>query len=385
MSLRVIHVVRSLRAETGGLAAAVRHIVATQRASGDEVTIVSLDPADAGEAGVVVVGERSHGYGYAADLAPWLRAHAGGCDAVCVHGLWQYPGLGTWRALRGSGTPYIVYCHGMLDVWFKRAHPLKHLKKWLYWPWAEYRVLRDAAAVCFTAEEERRRARESFWLYRARERIVSLGIESPPAEARRQLDAFGAAAPLLRDRRFLLFLGRVHPKKGVDLLIEGYAEAWRGRGDAPLLAVAGPGGDEAYAQRLRAEAERRGIASKVVWLPMLSGDVKWGALRACEAFALISHQENFGVAVVEALACGKPVLISDQIAIHREIAADGAGIVETDTAAGAGAALARWRDCAAAERRAMAEAAEACFRQRFEIGRATESLRALIREVGGRA
>src|SRR5262249_24621381 len=80
------------------------------------------------------------------------------------------------------------FTHGMLDPWFKRRYPLKHLKKWLYWPWAEYRVLRDARAVLFTCEDERRLASRSFWLYRAHERVVGYGIAPPGGgpEAERQ-------------------------------------------------------------------------------------------------------------------------------------------------------------------------------------------------------
>ena len=384
MNLRILHTVRSLRADTGGVAAAVRSLVKAQAAAGQAVQVLSLDPTDPAQtegAAVVRLGRAADGYGWSRGCVPWLRGHRRDFDAVVVHGLWQYQGLAAWRALAGTGTPYVVYCHGMLDPWFKRAHPLKHAKKWLYWPWAEYRVLRDAAAVCFTAEEERRRARESFWLSRARERIAPLGIETPPDDAGRQREAFFSAHPALRGKNFTLFLGRVHPKKAVELLLGGHAEAWRGRPDAPALAVAGPVGDEGYAQWLRAEAERLGIAGQVTWLPMLAGEVKWGALRACEAFALFSHQENFGVAVVEALACGKPVLISDQVAIHREIAGDGAGFVAPDTAVGAEEALRRWRDSDAAARAAMGAAAAACFRRRYEIGRAAEALAAVIVEA----
>ena len=100
-------------------------------------------------------------------------------DAVIVHGLWQYSSFGVWRALAGTDTPYFVFPHGMLDPWFKRTYPAKHFKKLLYWPWAEYRVLRDAAAVLFTSEEERRLARESFALYRAREVVVNYGTAAP--------------------------------------------------------------------------------------------------------------------------------------------------------------------------------------------------------------
>ena len=107
---------------------------------------------------------------------PWLRAHAPDYDAVVVHGVWQYTSLAVWRALRRGPVPYFVYFHGMLDPWFKRAYPLKHLKKWLYWPWADYRVARDAKAVLFTAREEARLAAQSFWLYRVTPAVVGYGL-----------------------------------------------------------------------------------------------------------------------------------------------------------------------------------------------------------------
>lgn len=383
MNVRLLHVVRSLRPETGGVAEAVRNLAAAQRRRGDHATVVSLDPADARDGSIMVLGRRSHGYGYAPGYVPWLRAHREDFDAVIVHGLWQYQTFGAWRALRGASTPYFVYCHGMLDPWFKRAHPLKHLKKWLYWPWADYRVLRDAAAVCFTAETERRNARKSFWLYGARERIASLGIEVAAGDADKQRAAFLEAHPALRARRFLLFLGRLHAKKGLDLLLHGYAKAMAGadRGSAPLLAIAGPCANESYRQQLQARAAQLGLGAEVLWLPMLSGDIKWGALRACEAFALFSHGENFGVAVVEALACGRPVLISDRVDISGEIAADGAGIVAPDTVEGAASALAQWRHLTAAGKEKMQAAAYSCFERRFRIERAVEALNRVIEET----
>jgi len=89
-----------------------------------------------------------------------------------LNGVWQFHSFAAWRTLRRSDTPYVLYTHGMLDPWFKKQYPFKHLKKWMYWPWAEYRVLRDAQAVLFTSEEERMLARSSFWLYRCNEVVV---------------------------------------------------------------------------------------------------------------------------------------------------------------------------------------------------------------------
>ena len=126
-------------------------------------------------------------YRYAPRLLPWLRQHAKDYDAVIVNGLWQYTTHATWRALNKGSVPYYVFTHGMLDPWFKRTYPLKHLKKWLFWPWADYRALRDAKAVFFTCEEERLLARQSFWLYRCHETVVSYGTGAPPGDARQQV------------------------------------------------------------------------------------------------------------------------------------------------------------------------------------------------------
>jgi glycosyltransferase involved in cell wall biosynthesis len=282
-----------------------------------------------------------------------------------VHGLWQYQGYATWRALRGRFPPYFVFTHGMLDPWFKRQYPLKHLKKWLYWPWGEYRVLRDARGVLFTCEEEARQAPRSFWLYRARPLVVGFGIAPPDGDPAVEIDAFHRAFPGLKDKEILLFLGRIHPKKGCDLLIEAFARAAAGSPSLHLV-MAGPDGAGWQAELVRLAADR-GVADRVTWTGMIDGDVKWGALRAASAFVLPSHQENFGVAVVEAMACGTPVLISDKVNIWREIVADRAGLAAPDTLAGTHQLLTDWAALAPAERALMKGRAQAASRERFGI------------------
>ena len=126
--------------------------------------------------------QRRLGYAFSPRFIPWLRENRSRYDAVIVNGIWQFHSFATWRALRNSSTPYVLFTHGMLDPWFKKQYPLKHLKKWMYWPWAEYRVLRDAQAVLFTCEEERVLARQSFWLYRCNEVVVNFGTPEPTGE-----------------------------------------------------------------------------------------------------------------------------------------------------------------------------------------------------------
>ena len=314
-------------------------------ALGVSSTLATLDPPDAPwlrnhsppDYGLGPV----HGlYGYRRGLPSRIRDLVKGHDAVIVHGVWQYHAFATWRALHGTGIPYFVYPHGMLDPWFKRTYPLKHLKKWAYWPWGDYRVLRDARAVLFTCEQERLLARQSFWLYQARERVVGFGTSAPPGDAEGQRRLFLNAYPQLQGKRLLLFLSRLHPKKGVDLLIEAFSAV--AASDSRLhLVIAGPDqvGWQAALQRRAAEL---GIAHRLTWPGMLSGDLKWGAFRSAELFCLPSHQENFGIVVAEALGCGLPVAIAQPVNISAEVEQAGAGLVHLDTATATTEALRQW-------------------------------------------
>ena len=343
--------------------------------------IASLDAPDAPWLAdfpltVHALGPAQSSYAYAPRLLRWLRRNRRDYDAVIVHGLWQWGGYATWKALRHTSTPYFVYPHGMLDPWFKQTYPLKHLKKSLYWPWGEFRVLRDARAVCFTCEEERVLARQSFRLYRAREAVVNLGTSAPPADADAQREAFFARFPLLRDRKIVLFLSRIHVKKGADLLIEAFARLARRDPDLQLV-MAGPDQQGLQAE-LQNQARQLGIAERVTWTGMLEGELKWGAFRAASVFALPSHQENFGIVVAEALACGVPVLISDKVNIWREIAADRVGWVAPDTIEGTLNNLENWLATPADELDQMRVRAVECFEQRFEIGGAARSLLGVI-------
>jgi glycosyltransferase involved in cell wall biosynthesis len=292
---------------------------------------------------------------------------------VVVNGIWQYNSLGVFRALRSGRTPYFVFPHGMLDPWFKHTYPLKHLKKWLYWPWGEYPVLRNAKAVCFTCEEERRLARKSFWLYRCNEKVVAYGTSAPAGDPGEQKRLFFERYPQTQGKRLILFLGRIHPKKGCDLLIRAFAQALKDVSEPLHLLLAGPD-QTGWSAQLKALSASLGIKDRTTWTGMLAGDVKFGALHAAEVFALPSHQENFGIAVAEAMACGVPVLISNKVNIWREVQADGAGLVEIDDEEGTLRSLRIWMSKQKEEQESFRARALKCFADRFEIHKAADSL-----------
>ena len=328
---------------------------------------------------VHALGPGRGGYQLTPHLVPWLLANSPRFDAVIANGLWQFPSYAVRKAMRQLGKPYLIFTHGMLDPWFKRTYPLKHLKKALYWPVGEYQVLRDAAAVLFTCEEERILARKSFRMYRANEYVVQFGTAAPRGNPVVQRRLFFTQFPQLKDKPFILFLSRIHPKKGIDLLISAFAQIYR---DGPhQLVIAGPD-QVGLMTSLKQLAVKLNIQDRIHWPGMLSGDLKWGAFHACESFALPSHQENFGIVIAEAMACQKPVLISNKVNIWREVEAASAGLIEDDSEAGVTNLLGRWKDLPDVERGHMAVNATACFKERFEVQAATVNLLQILESIG---
>lgn len=377
--MKILHVIPSLAPSSGGPAEALRQLARAYSEIGVEAEIVCRDdPASpwlsSFAACVHALNVRGGTYGYSPRFRRWLRVNVKRFDVVIAHAMWTYPGLAAALAARGR-VPYAVFPHGMLDPWFRRRYPLKHLKKYLYWP-VQYPVLRDAKAVLFTSTLESELAPRSFWPNNWTSVVVPYGTNEPPADLRAQHQAFEQRLPQLAGRRFLLFLSRIHEKKGCDLLVEAFASAAEEHQGVDLV-IAGP--DQAgLAGKLQALAKRLGIAERVHWPGLLTGDAKWGSLRACEAMILPSHQENFGVIVAEALACGRPVLLSNQVNVWPQIEEDRTGLVEPDTLDGTRSLLLRWFAMSEDERRAMAECTVPSFKARFSMRNCAAAIRDLF-------
>lgn len=311
-------------------------------------------------------------YGLSWRYIRWLKRHAQEFDVIVVNGLWNFTTFGFVLAGGLRGRPFVVYTHGMLDPWFKQTAPLKHALKQIVWWFADGRVVNNAAGVFFTAEEERVLADGAFWPYRAKPVVVPYGAGDIPSDRAAQDVAFSAAAPGLGHRPYLLFLSRIHPKKGLDLAIEAFAEHAADRPELQFV-IAGPD-QTGLRPALEARVAELGLSSRVHWTGMLKGDAKWGALRHAEALFLPSHQENFGIVVAEALACGVPVLISDKINIWREIVADGAGLVGPDTKDGASSVLGQFLGMGSGEILGMKHSARRCYEARFDVRIAAKAM-----------
>src|SRR4051812_32856139 len=373
--MKILHLISSIDPTHGGPSEAVKNLGAANVRAGHVVEVATLDGRDAPFVADFPLPLHCFGpsllkYSFAPRLVRWLREHRIDYDAVVVNGLWQFNSYAAYLALHGTDTPYYIYPHGMLDPWFKRAHPLKHLKKSIYWNLIQHRVIAGARAVFFTCEQERVLARETFRPYRCREMVVNYGTSIPklsPAQRGQFLEKF----PGTKGKRCLLFLGRIHEKKGCDLLIRAFGNSAR-ESDFHLI-IAGPA-EDALVRRLKSLAEEQGIGNRITWTGMLSGDLKWGAFQVADAFVLPSHQENFGIAVAESLGCGVPVLISNQVNSWREIHDAGVGLIDNDDLAGTESLIRRWMRLPQSEIQRMRDAAIPTFQARFEIQQAAGSM-----------
>lgn len=242
------------------------------------------------------------------------------CNVVHVHTLWTHAGLSAMQVCLRSQKPYLVMPHGMLD-----PHSLERgwLKKQIYGRMIEWPLLRRATGMCYTHTEEERLANESCPGL-PRGFIVELGAESPPPCPHSELRTnFFKIFPQLRDHLVVLFLGRLHPKKGLDLLIPAFARVVQRIRNAHLILV-GPG-DATYIGSIRQKVAELDLEAKVTLTGPLYGKSKWEAMAASDLFVLPSYQENFGLAVVDAIRSGLPVLLSRRVNLWDDVVTAGAG------------------------------------------------------------
>ena len=384
---------------TGGPCQGIRNSNLALSDLGVKREVVSLDSPLASFLGddafpIHAMGPGERIWGYSPKLIPWLIENLGRFDVVIVNGLWQYHSYAVRKALilykkqimNNVNKPIpklFIMPHGMLDPYFQRApeRKLKALRNWIYWKLIEHKVINEAQGLLFTCEEELLLAREPFKPYRPKAELnVGYGIVEPPVHTFEMAQAFFAACPEVGKRPFFLFLSRVHQKKGVDLLIKAYKKVYDKRLnhndlEFPALVIAGPGLETPYGQQMLDLAlEGTQINAPIYFPGMLKGDAKWGAFYMCEAFILPSHQENFGIAVAEALACSKSVLISNQVNIWREIIAAKGGIAADDTLDGTQELLEVWNNLSSDKKIETGKQARYCYEKHFKTRPAAKKL-----------
>jgi len=335
--MRVLHIIPGLDPKSGGPAAAIGGLAPAQVKAGLEVSLLAAFRIDANPsimeklraAGVAIhmIGPVVGALGRHPAIVPTLRKAVASADVIHIHALWEETQHQAAVAARLSAKPYIFRPCGMLDPW--SLNQSKWRKK-LYMFLRLRRDLSGAVALHFTANLERDLAAPL--LLPPKAIVEPNGIDLSEFLELPAKDTFRHRYPRIGQRPILLFLSRIHPKKGLDVLVPAFTRAmarWKQQlpvGSLPILVIAGPDADN-YEAQVRRNTQALGLEEDVLFVGPLFGEHKVAAFADADLFVLPSHQENFGIVVVEAMAAGCPVLISDQVNIHPQITAWGAGWV----------------------------------------------------------
>lgn len=368
--MRIVHIVHSLDPDYGGPPAVAVRLAAAQAAQGHDTRVISFgEPGDFVDSPqyAKVPGRDAvrfefidTGRGPAARAIGWharrpLRNATRNADFVHLHGLWSRIVLHGAHAADAAQIPYAIRPAGTVDPWSLRQRPLK---KRVALALAWRRILERARFVHMLNEDERKLAGPV--IPRATMKVFPNGVFLEELEPLPSADAFFGQHPELQGRRFVLFLSRLHYKKGLDLLADAFAGVARRLGDVDLV-VAGP--DQGARAGFERAVERLGISNRVHVVGPLYGESKIAALTAASCFCLPSRQEGFSVAITEALAVGCPVVVT--AACHYpEVTQHGAGFETTLDASDIGARLDQiLGDSALATQ--MSRSARALVRERF--------------------
>lgn len=336
--LKILHVTSNLAPSYGGVTRALRELAYAQASSGHLVHICTTNrdhpprnllpkeyylDAFPSPISIEVFSVNYAPLMLSLDMGKWLRRNITSFDICHIHELYRFPSAYSAYLSRKFGVPYIVTPHGSLDPYLHARSTqgrlfLKRLHEWLF----DLPSLNGAGSIHYTANEERERA--AFLNLRAPSFVVPNGLDwnrfqhlPPKGWLRSRLG--------LADQPIVLFLGRLHFKKGLDLLIPAFDVLRRSIPDARLV-IAGPENDD-HGQQVRGWVQERELGSAVHFTGELAGDDTLKAYVDADVFVLPSYTENFGLTVIEALACCLPVVISDQVNIHADVSRADAGIV----------------------------------------------------------
>lgn len=389
MTMRVLHVIPAVAPRYGGPSTAIWPMVRALRELGDidvEIATTDADGPDGrlteadlpSTSGAIHLFRRRKGESlkYSSGLTDWLNVHAGDYAVIQTHSNWNHPVAAACRAARRARVPYVIRPCGMLSSYSWRR---SKWKKRVYWWLRERENIRCAAGFHVTSEDERRELLEL--RVTAPIEAIALGIGNDAWETPVEPSWLREQCPQAGNRPIVLFLSRLHPVKGItDLLLPALTQL---KNDA-FLAIVGGDDDHApgYAGRVESEIRRLGLGGRAALLGSVRPCRRWAAFDGAEIFVLPSHSESFGIVVPEAMARGKPVVVTTGVQFAEHVAASGGGTVVRPDPGEVAASLDLWLADPAARVRAGGSGRR-YVQEHFTWRRTAEQLAELYRRVCG--
>jgi glycosyltransferase involved in cell wall biosynthesis len=256
---------------------------------------------------------------YSSDLSNKLKETVKDFDIVHVSAIWQFIQVNVYKACKRNNIPYIVTPNGSF-----RIYPWKQnvLKKRLFWYLFGKQTVKNANAIHFTTEAERE---DSFltvpFLRQIPNFIVPNGIQIHRDISKRDIRK---ELGISNEKFLVLYLGRIHRIKGIEFLFKALEKL---KDSDICFLIVGPEEDKEYIIDLKKLSESLNINKKIIWHDGVSREEVWNYYDCVDLYVLLSYSENFALTVAEAMSCGLPVLISNNVGIQKEVQEDNAGFV----------------------------------------------------------
>ncbi|HEY4423690.1 MAG TPA: glycosyltransferase [Pyrinomonadaceae bacterium] len=314
--MKILHVIPSVSERSGGPATAIVPMCRALMRQGVEVQLVSTTeglaekPDVAEYKGVPAMffpSQLGASFKYSRPLATWLSANVKNFDLAHIHAVFNHSSVAASQACRKAGVPYVIRPLGTLDPW---SMTQKSLRKGLFWQFSGKAMLRGASAVHYTSEAEKLSTERHLNLNHGK--VISLGIDAHNSNSNGRMFS----------EPYVLVLSRLHPKKAVDILIEAFQSLIQSEKFARWRLVIAGDGPPDYVSKLKAQVA---ATDRVVFTGWLDENKKHEVLGGASLLALPSHQENFGLCVMEALSHSVPVLVSPNVNLATEIVSANAG------------------------------------------------------------
>lgn len=373
---KILHVISSCDPKTGGPIEGIKQLYKIYKKLNIEIDILTNDGPedkflnDKNLPKVFATGPLPIIYKKLNNLNPklfsWLNNNIMNYDVVIVDGIWQFHNYAVYKNAKKFNIPYFVFPHGMLDPWFNETYFLKKIKKIIYWHLIQHRVLQSAKKVLFTTKLEANLAKKSFQPYKINEAVLGYGIQGNPF-LKSKKNLFFKKYKNLKQKKILLYLGRITEKKGLDLLISAFSLV---RETDMQLVIAGNNNNK-YAKQMKSLIDNLKIKKFITWTGPVYNKLKWDTYKAANLFCLPSHQENFGISTIEALSSGTPVLISNKINTYKIIKKYACGYINDDSLNGTIKSINEWKQD---KSRNLNKKSISCFNQNFKIENVVKKL-----------
>lgn len=378
-NIKLLRIISTLDPRYGGPSRSIVDSSVSLVMKGIKVDIVTNDPPGSkfyrgNKINVINIGSKFFSKSFNPFLFFWVLKNKKKYSDYIIHGIWEFNTIIAKILLKKK---YYVFIHGQLDPYFKNEK-FNNIKKNFYWFLIEKRNLLDAKSILLTSENEKKLLNNTYVNTKGiKRKVVNYGIQEPQLNFKKITKKFDTKFKLLKNKKFFLFLGRFHKKKGCEIILHSMKKIIEKNNKIYLL-MAGPKND--YRSKLIILSKKLKINKNIIWTDFLQNDFKWASIKRCYAMVLPSHGENFGVSVVESLALGKTVLISNKVNIFNYIKKTRSGLVSTNNVNNFSKIMIKFIDLDIDKKKELNLNAKRCFKKYFDFNNSNEKLISLLKK-----